>query len=860
MFTKEQGYVINQNSKNVLLLARAGSGKTFTVANKIAKAVENGLKPEQVLCLTFTVKGAGELKEDVQRYCGEGGVNVFTIHSFCYYIIKDYLKQNGAFKEPNIADEVDVGEMLSAVLKIYAEDGLYELSDGLPLLPERELGKIMSRIKHERDALGFKYSSNDGYGVATDKLFAESSSFNSLFSVKKQGVKITDYSLIELLKKKANEFCRSYSRALEIANLLDFDDLIFYAKQILSSKDYKKPVYKLIIVDEMQDTSLLEYQVARVFFDGATVLMCGDPYQTIYSWRGSSPTEIMQDFIKGYGAETVSLIGNRRSSPLLTYAGERYLKETFDLPGSPMPSEDLNCYDKISVVACYDETDEADFVFDYLKNYGGDYTGVCVMARANRYLADLYKKLERKNLALEKEERIAFFTADSDFQFYKKPVIKDFLGFLRLIVNPQDTASFLRIAERYVKGVGKETVAAIKDFGAYGVSLSSFLKEETYTQNDPYFKLMSAYKSKNVVIYDLETTGLNLEEDEMIQISALRLSDGKRFNRFVLPKGEISSRAVLTHGYDLTHIKQNGGREAKEALRDFVEFANGCILVGHNSSFYDDVMLIRQLDEEQIPYNFIGFFDTLVLAQSVLPSLSNYKLATCCEYFGVVNQRAHDALADVEATAAVFKRLLEDFYIPQTDARCRVVLSKKAKFQDFYSSFIQMKNMLFKGEILKLIKFIDGQFGVLTRNGRLSDRESANDLYRALKVIEGSQNKVLKLRSFLSDASLSGSQLDVIIKKHGKIPLITIHQSKGCEFDTVILVGAGENEMPSYGARLSGSEDEEKRIFYVALSRAKKRFVLTYPSKKVYGQNVYDRKPSPYIARIPKETVKFIQR
>ena len=129
-----------------------------------------------------------------------------------------------------------------------------------------------------------------------------------------------------------------------------------------------------------------------------------------------------------------------------------------------------------------------------------------------------------------------------------------------------------------------------------------------------------------------------------------------------------------------------------------------------------------------------------------------------------------------------------------------------------------------------------------------------------LKIVEESADKQLKLRSFLSDAALSGSQMDIIIKKHGKIPLITVHQSKGCEFETVILVGASENEMPSYGARLSGVEDEEKRIFYVALSRAKTKFVVTYPSKKIYGQNTYERKASPYISRIPDEVINLIER
>ena len=286
MFSAEQSYVIHQNSKNVLLLARAGSGKTFTVANKIAEAVRNGLKPEEVLCLTFTVKGAEELKEDVEKYCGETGVNVFTIHSFCYFLIKDYLKNNGAFKEPSIADEVDVGEILSSLLKSYAEDGYYELSDGLPMLPERQLSKIMSQIKHERDLLGFAYSSKEGYGVTINELFKKSSSFNSLFSIKRQGVKITDYSFINLLKSKGNAFCLAYSKALELAGLLDFDDLIFFAKQILKGKDYKKPVYKLIIVDEMQDTSVLEYEVLKKLFANNNVMLCvaqnvGDGYDLI---------------------------------------------------------------------------------------------------------------------------------------------------------------------------------------------------------------------------------------------------------------------------------------------------------------------------------------------------------------------------------------------------------------------------------------------------------------------------------------------------------------------------------------------------------------------------------------------------
>ncbi|MBE5742044.1 MAG: hypothetical protein E7360_01845 [Clostridiales bacterium] len=852
MHTEDQKKVIENRQNNVLLLASAGSGKTYTVANKIAEEIKSGIAPEDILCLTFTVKGAEELKDDVKKYCGEGGVNIFTIHGFCFYLIKEYYKNSGALKEPHIADEVDAGELLYKMLVRYAEEGDYELIDGLPVLNERQLGKIITAVKHRRDELGYSYSSEEGYKIAVNRLFEESSSFNSLFSVRKQGVKVTDYSLIKLLKTKGDKFLLDYQRLLRASNLMDFDDLIFSAKELLNSDFYKKYAYKLIIVDEMQDTSMLEYDIAESFFSGARVVLCGDPYQTIYSWRGSSPFEIIKKFKTERKAITVTLKGNRRSSPLLTYAGNYYLAQTFE--GLPYPSEDLKG-EKIDVVKCYDSRDEAGYIFDFVSEYKEDRSSLCIMARSNRYLADLYKYLEQINASLDVDKRIPFFTADSDFQFYKKPVIKDFLCFLRLLVNPEDGQAFSRITEKYVKGVGEGLISSINDFGAYGLSLGSFLSLDAYRYGDSAFTLMSAYKSKNAVIYDLETTGLDLKKDEMIQISAYKIGTGETFNRFVIPKIPITEKALLTHGYDLDYIKSHGGKTAKEVLEDFAHFVKGSVLIGHNSCSFDDFILNRQAQEEGVRLEDLGRYDTLSLCATVLQNLPNYKLSTCAEFFGIVNERAHDAFADVITTAKVLERLIEDYYIPMTEGRKRIIEAKKHKFEGFYNDLIQMKEILLSKNALELIKIIDLKYGILTKNNRKADRESANDLYRALKIIEESQSPILTLRDFLNDVALSGSQMDIVIKKYKKIPLITVHQSKGCEFETVILVGAGENEIPSYGARQSGSEEEEKRIFYVALSRAKKKFIMTYPSKKAFGANVYDRLPTPYLKRLPKSVL-----
>ena len=162
-----------------------------------------------------------------------------------------------------------------------------------------------------------------------------------------------------------------------------------------------------------------------------------------------------------------------------------------------------------------------------------------------------------------------------------------------------------------------------------------------------------------------------------------------------------------------------------------------------------------------------------------------------------------------------------------------------------------MEGLLEKNDLLNLFKFIGENEGVIKWKNE-KEKETVNELYLALKsATENSETLKGAIRNFLSDAVLSGSQIDVMIKKADKIPLITIHQSKGSEFDEVILVGADENEIPSYSARLSGDDEEEKRVFYVALSRAKRKFIATYSKQITRGDKIYERKPSPYIENLP---------
>lgn len=425
---------------------------------------------------------------------------------------------------------------------------------------------------------------------------------------------------------------------------------------------------------------------------------------------------------------------------------------------------------------------------------------------------------------------------------------------MRLIVNPSDISALERITKRYVKSVRRDLVAAVGSYSLAGVSIGDFTRSDTYDFGDGFYSLMRAYEDGGLIVYDFETTGADPLGDDPVQISAVRFGVGgtaEEFNLFVIPEKEISPGAFSTHGYDLNYIKTHGGVSINEAIRRFADFSRGCVLVGHNSNAFDDILLKRLAVKEKIELIVRAYYDTIVIAKTFFKNEKNYKLSTLCEKFGVVNDRAHDAFSDVLATKDCLKIMLDGYIIPTAGVRQNVVRSNVADFKPLYENMKRFKAELEKGDVFSLIKDISATYSLITPETPKADREAANDLYAAIKDAGAAEYPVLALGEYLSDTALSGSKLDSVIKKLKKVPLITVHQSKGCEFSFVIFAGAGEDEIPSYPARTSGREDEEKRIFYVAMTRAKKKLAITYKTRKSFGSVDYPSLPSPYISLIP---------
>lgn len=964
----EQRQVVENLAENILLFASAGTGKTFTVAHRTAHILASGAaRPEQILCLTFTIKAANEMRDDIRRIVGEQGekVCVQTIHGFCYRLLKEEERlRSERYSDPQVIDEVDEETLLESIFAARAPEWKiadavqkYNLKEGVedlktaPLVAYRgELGwavdggflsrkgvfervpahhkwekpqgecpyckgkysegeevcaacgkqlpalvgfldeptpplllkkksplmGIVTLIKHTRQEMGiYSESAAADYQAAwklckkhkAEETLRALSYFQFAFGGKDGGDMLVDEQMERALDLHAGELVAEYESVLAKSNQLDFDDLILRASRYLQDDKTRKKYaarYPFITVDEMQDTSLTEYALLKGIFTGNNVMLCGDFFQTIYAWRGSCPEQVLSDFQSEFTPTVYAFKENYRATKTLANATFGYLKNTYPaLIGKYAPAT-LDTHserDGEKIVCCgFDNLrEEAAQIYEYVRTHRPQSPSeLCIMARSNGYIANLTAAFERLNSFQKREEdKVRFFTVEKDHAFFKRACVKDILSILKLLVNPIDTVSMERIAGKYVRGVGAKSLQALRDHSTLGLSVSSFLNERVILGQDPYQVLIEAAKQGKIVVYDTETTGLDLSKDELVQLSAIRLDEqgeiADTLDMMVVPTVPISQGAYETHGFDLDYIRAHGGVDGRTALEKFSAFADGCVLVGHNSLRFDAPLLRRLFKEQGLPQaTILGEYDTLPMAKLFLQGLADYKLSTLCARYGVVNEAAHNALGDITATGKVLWRMLQENVLPTASERLSAVEKYAPKFEKFFAFYRELSELLAQDRVGELVPRIIQRMALERFYPAAGDREAMQDVADSLRSVEG-QGGERFLAEYLADAALSGSQMDVLLEKLQKIPVITVHQAKGCEFSTVILAGVNERFFPSSLSKGTPLEDEEKKVFYVAITRAKEKLILTRVTKDYKtGKHI---PASPYVAAIPSEYV-----
>ncbi|WP_337802152.1 ATP-dependent helicase, partial [Mitsuokella jalaludinii] len=502
-----QREAVENLSDNILLLAPAGTGKTNTLACRIANilAAERA-EPEEILCLTFTNKACREMKERIVLRAGEAGrrVLVRTFHGFCYDVIKTEAKRHSdLFADFTIFDEADC---LAIIRDLLSEDW-----------PVRSVQSLIALLKEARTAYGLQTDDAEAdYKAALQRLLAEDPAAVRKFAV-------TEHyqfyrQLFEAWQAWGPTIAARYDARLHDVHGLDFTDLIVQAEALFAQADIaikwaRRFLY--INIDEVQDTSELEYRILSRIFGSSRLLLCGDYFQTIYEWRGSHPEAVLRAYQRDWHPRRVVLTENYRSTQVLLSASFAWLKNRFPERVSALYPEGIHAVSAehglpIVLKGVMSFAEEAQWIYYKIQQLPvEDYGRVCILTRSNRYNKDLSLYFRNLGCHLPENERLPFMLLD-ELKFFRRQEVKDALAFLRLVVNPHDAASFVRILNRFGRGIGPGTIRKISQeaYRRAGIRITDYLDEDARRTGDPFAVLVEAFEAEDIVVFDVEATGV----------------------------------------------------------------------------------------------------------------------------------------------------------------------------------------------------------------------------------------------------------------------------------------------------------------------------------------------------------------
>ncbi len=859
----KQRQVIDEVDNNVLLLASAGTGKTFTLAKRVENIINLGkAKPNEILCITFTNRACKEMKDRISLTLGRNAkdIEVKTIHSFCYNVIKENVKkQDKVFNDFVILDENDCIKVVERAIVLVNES----LSTNnklvyLDLINPTMISRLIDTLKHKRIYMD----------IITDNIKVD---FENVLGNDRDWIRelcydrgSVDVLVFDFFNEHGALLGSIYSSLLNEMNAMDFSDLLINTYILLKDETVRETLntrYKYINIDEVQDVNILEYRILNAIMEGNNALICGDFFQTIYEWRGSEPYKLLAHFKKSFRPVEIVLHENYRATNLLVDATFQTLQNLFKKEVSEtykdlVVSKSTFVGEKIKVGKAKSILGEASWIVNNLSNIE-DLSKVCILARSNKYCEDLSNELEKLT---ENMDNINFMLVDS-FKFFRLQEIKDILAFLKLICNKYDSVSLKRVLLNYTSKVDEDTVKLIenKEYRDCGIKLTDFVEKDIAINLDPYKALIE--NLENVVVFDVESTGTNVLRDEVIQIAAIKLDKSgnikESFVRFLKPNLSVGDSKHV-HGFSDEYLEEHGG-ERVEVFEDFKDFTKGCIFVGHNVNYDIEIVSSNLTKCDLEPLDISEVYDTLDIFRRFYPNLPNHKLEFLGDYFEVEHKSTHDAYDDIEATRELLLHALHQNIIPTKEKRESLIkehVYKFAKLSDFINS---MRIQCSEKMPTELIDLVVEQTLMLQQYEKNENTNKVKNVYTFKKMVKDLQKSQISSKEallyVLSITSLSNSEIDIFVKESKKIPIITIHQSKGLEFDYVFLSGLAQNTFPNkMSINVEGIvAEEEKRAFYVAITRAKKELYLSCSLTRFRR----DCDPSEFLGYLPNKYCTF---
>lgn len=727
----------------LLVLAGAGSGKTRVLTFRIAHMLGDlGVKPWQVLAITFTNKAAAEMRERLAALIPSGtrGMWVCTFHAMCVRMLREDADLLGYTGQFTIYDDDDSKRMVRDIMQAL---GIEQ--------KQFPINMIRSKISSAKNAM-----------IGPEDMLKSADSPND---------------------KKAAQVYMELERRLRAANAMDFDDLLVRTLELLRTRpevlDKYQERFRYISVDEYQDTNHVQYEIANLLAAKYQNLMVvGDDDQSIYSWRGADITNIL-DFEKDFkNCKTVKLEQNYRSTGHILSAANAVVRHNSQRKDKRLFTAEGDG-EKIQAFQASDERDEGRWIageIEKLHSKGTSYDDIAVFYRTNaqsRILEDMF-------LRAGVPYKIVGGT-----RFFDRAEIRDVMAYLKMIVNPADEMSVKRVINTPRRGIGSTSIQKIEQL-ARDNRCSFFQACEIATAETGMFSAKVRNGLSSFVALVREGRRMDGELKDVVEMIVDKTGLLQAFRAEGTMESESRAENIqeflgVAAEFEETHEDIEGTLESLEELR-----AAG---VADVPAAKPEPVVVSAPEPEPGPSAPASSFEALVGARDAAGT-------------NPLDSLAAPALSPQDALAAA---IAGNAYAAPTELSAGAVHADE----------------------------IERTYGPLT--------------CKALPALM----EWLALRS----------DLDSLAGETHAITMMTIHSAKGLEFPAVFVAGMEEGIFPHVhdfgGSDDPGKLEEERRLAYVAITRARKRLFLTYAAtRRTYGSTSANPR-SRFLNEIPFEDIEF---
>ncbi len=870
-FDQWQQEAIEISEGRHVVLAPPGCGKTDILTERVVYAHASGIAYSDMLCLTFTNRAAKGMAQRIADRTGNpvpDDLYVGNIHRFCSQLLfnQGIVSQNSA-----IIDEGDTENIIQEELckrlntksrtteLVRLQHGLLQMALGMrgDLILHRELFRAASLAK-VCDVLQRPFDENNLAAIYSD--------IENLME---------RYSTLhELPAANMMLLAKTYEHYKTENDLLDYDDLLVKAYQYLASPpapllqgegsgwqskssaanhQLSTKRYRWIEVDEVQDLNPLQLALIDLLAaDDATIVYLGDEQQAIFSFIGAK-LETLKALKQR--SQLHHLHSNYRSPKYLLDLQNDFAMRNLGIARDMLPDTGNNPPhnpEDLCLLNVVDAQLQSYYTVRFAKRYGDldPENRVALLVSTNREADELSDTMAAMGV---KHFKI------SGTDLFSLPAVRMLLAHITVVADENVFIAWARLF--WGLGITPSYTTArdlMRDLRRTALLPSDFLH---YSDSSYLQEFVKAYSTEELVIFDTETTGLDTETDDIVQIAAIKVRQGKvtgkPFNILLETDRELPA-TVGGHPNPMLEVYRNGRHHTRpEGLRLFMEYCGGRTLVGHNVGFDYRILeanLQRCCPDISLRDRCPNHFDTLKYIRLVRPRLRNYKLAHLLETLHLEGQNSHRADDDILAT----KHLLDFCH------RCAVQLtapqqlflkshSKEiSKFRERYAeAYLEsqhqpglveaMETAYTKWLATKHIEPVEKWKHLIHYLRRDLIR---TDLYPTLhQQLERYTNDLCTLK----EADLCSNSLEE------QFIISTVHKAKGLEFDTVIVYRAIDGNYPGSRSWTETQIQEDARRLFVALSRSRKRLCIT--TDEHHGRSLHTL--SPFLEKLRSHFVEY---